>query len=197
MVRGREKERDATSPNADEALFSEILWAIGKIRSQKQRPGEDQISKVLETRTGRSRKEIVAALETAVRAGRIVKVMTRDRASYKDPRTTPLEKQTTSTGEWLWMVRVALTELEETGSEEPGSGSTLIAIEKCIRKKHGTITADMSEQIRRAVDAGLVKGRIAQDGKFYRTVSMEPVVKATKLKVPKLLKVPWKFFSKN
>ena len=76
MVRGgRDKEKDASGSEAlDMELVSDILWAINKIKAQKQRPSDDHICKVVESRTGQSRKEIAKQMELAVKAGHVIKV---------------------------------------------------------------------------------------------------------------------------
>jgi hypothetical protein len=76
MVRGgRDKEKDASaSESLDMELVSDILWAINKIKAQKQRPSDDHICKVVESRTGQSRKEIAKQMELAVKAGHVIKV---------------------------------------------------------------------------------------------------------------------------
>jgi hypothetical protein len=187
MVRGgRDKEKDASaSESLDMELVSDILWAINKIKAQKQRPSDDHICKVVESRTGQSRKEIAKQMELAVKAGHVIKVIFKDRASYKDPRNTPANKAITPVNEWLWMIRAAIDELAED------SGSTLSNIEKLIRKKHGLSSSDVAENMRPALDKGLSVGKLVQVGKCYKNMKdpdRAKKKKPLKLKMPKLLK---------
>ena len=76
MVRGgREKEKDAGGGEViDMEIVGDILWAVNKIKSQKQRPSEEHICKVVEGRSGIARKEISKQMELAVKAGHVIKV---------------------------------------------------------------------------------------------------------------------------
>lgn len=78
MRGGRGKGKDATAGEAlDMELIGDILWAINKIKTQKQRPSDEHICKVVEGKTGQSRKEIAKQMELAVKAGHVIKVATK------------------------------------------------------------------------------------------------------------------------
>ena len=60
------------------------------------------------------------------------------------------------------------------GSTRVTRGSTRVTRVRLAVSSAATITADMSERIRRAVDAELVKGRIAQDKSKEKNRDGEP-----------------------
>ena len=165
MARGRCSDKEKEKPEAKHVLW--ILAAISKVKGQKQRPSEDRISHVVETVYGLGRKEVLEQLELCVQTGKVVRVMNKGQASYKDPAALPRHARPAiqKPADFSYFVKEALKNIADE------SGCTLQAIERYVLKQHGdTIDpyTDVAAQIKSTIRKGLSTQQIIKEGRIYR-----------------------------
>ena len=173
MARGRssvgkdkekEKEKDSDrQPDPKYALW--IIAAIGKVKGQKQRPSEDRIAHILENVYGLEQQEALEQLELCVKTGRVLKVVFKNKASYKDPAKVPahmrgiVEKPTDLQG----FIKEAL---ENIGDE---NGCTQQAIHNYIVDHHAaSLESTGNARIKESLKKGLASGVFIKEGRYYR-----------------------------
>lgn len=180
MARGRssvgkekEKEKDKDrEPDPKYALW--IIAAIGKVKGQKQRPSEDRISHILETVYGLDQQEALEQLELCVKVGKVLKVVFKNKASYKDPAKVPhhlrgaVEKPT----DFLELIKEAL---ENVGDE---NGCTQQAINSYIVDNHAASLESPSNtqlRLKESLKKGLASDAFIKEGRYYRLASLPKV----------------------
>lgn len=143
-----------------------ILDAIGKIRSQKQRPSVERICHAIRQHHNFHEDVIGEHLEIAVKDGAVLKVFNKGQSSYKDPgglqtRTLKIEKSADLT-------KVVTKAVRELGERD---GSSISSIEKHIRQSHSVEESaenDLKSAIRMAVKRAVTRKFILPDGKNFK-----------------------------
>lgn len=165
-VKDKEKDKDKDrEPDPKYALW--IIAAIGKVKGQKQRPSEDRISHILETVYGLDPQVALEQLELCVKAGRVLKVVFKDKASYKDPAKVPrhlrvaVPKQT----DFVEFIKEAI---ENVGDE---NGCTQQQISSYITDHHAASldsASDTQTRLKESLKKGLASEAFIKEGRYYR-----------------------------
>lgn len=143
-----------------------ILDAIGKIRSQKQRPSVERICHAIRQHHNFHEDVIGEHLEIAVKDGTILKVFNKGQSSYKDP--GGLQNRTLSIEKGVDLTKVVTKAVRELGERD---GSSLISVEKHIRQSHTVEESaenDLKSAIRMAVKRAITRKFILPDGKNFK-----------------------------
>lgn len=160
----REKEKDKDrEPDPKYALW--IIAAIGKVKGQKQRPSEDRITHILQQVYGLDPQEALEQLELCVKAGKVLKVVFKNKASYKDPAKVPphMRGAIEKPRDFLEFIREAI---ENEGDE---NGCTQQAINSYITEHHAA--SDSQPRVKESLKKGLATGILIKEGRFYRLAS--------------------------
>lgn len=143
-----------------------ILDAIGKIRSQKQRPSVERICHAIRQHHNFHEDVIGEHLEIAVRDGSVLKVFNKGQSSYKDP--GGLQTRTLRIEKGIDLTKVVTKAVRELGERD---GSSVISIEKHIRQSHNveeTTESDLKSAIRIALKRAVTRKFILPDGKNFK-----------------------------
>lgn len=143
-----------------------ILDAIGKIRSQKQRPSVERICHAIRQHHNFHEDVIGEHLEIAVREGSVLKVFNKGQSSYKDP--GGLQTRTLRIEKGVDLTKVVTKAVRELGERD---GSSIISIEKHIRQSHSveeSVENDLKSAIRMAVKRAVTRKFILPDGKNFK-----------------------------
>lgn len=187
MARGRgsvgkdkdkEKERDRDQPDPKYATW--IIQAIGKVKGQKQRPSEDRISHILETVYGLDPQVALEQLELCVKTGKVLKVVFKDKASYKDPAKVPrhVRGSIQKPVDFIEFIKEAL---ENVGDE---NGCTQQQIGNYISQHHAAILDspnDTQTRLKESLKKGLASEAFIKEGRFYRLPTLPKTVKKKKV----------------
>lgn len=172
MARGRssvgkdkDKERDRDQPDPKYAMW--IIQAIGKVKGQKQRPSEDRISHILETVYGLDPQIALEQLELCVKTGKVLKVVFKDKASYKDPAKVPrhVRGSIQKPVDFTEFIKEAL---ENIGDE---NGCTLPQIGNYVTQHHAAVLdspSDTQTRLKESLKRGLASEAFIKEGRFYR-----------------------------
>lgn len=180
MARGRsgvgkekdkEKEKDR-EPDPKYAMW--IIAAIGKVKGQKQRPSEDRISHILETVYGLDQQVALEQLELCVKAGKVLKVVFKDKASYKDPAKVPrhIRGNVEKPVDLIEFIKEAL---EKVGDE---NGCTQQQINTYITEHHAASLdspSDTQMRLKESLKKGLASEAFIKEGRFYRLPTLPKV----------------------
>lgn len=143
-----------------------ILDAIGKIRSQKQRPSVERICHAIRQHHNFHEDVIGEHLEIAVREGAVLKVFNKGQSSYKDP--GGLQTRTLKIEKGVDLTKVVTKAVRELGERD---GSSIISIEKHIRQSHHVEESaenDLKSALRMAVKRAVTRKFILPDGKNFK-----------------------------
>lgn len=186
MARGRssvgkekEKEKDKDrEPDPKYALW--IIAAIGKVKGQKQRPSEDRIAHILQHVYGLDPQVALEQLELCVKTGRVLKVVFKDKASYKDPAKVPHHIRGTVERplDFLEFIKEAL---ENVGDE---NGCTQQAIHSYVVDRHAASLESPSNtqvRIKESLKKGLASEVLIKEGRYYRLASPPKVCTVYKI----------------
>lgn len=179
MARGRssvgkdkDKERDRDQPDPKYAMW--IIQAIGKVKGQKQRPSEDRISHILETVYGLDPQVALEQLELCVKTGKVLKVVFKDKASYKDPAKVPrhVRGSIQKPVDFTEFIKEAL---ENIGDE---NGCTLPQIGNYVTQHHAAVLdspSDTQTRLKESLKRGLASEAFIKEGRFYRLPTLPKV----------------------
>ena len=161
MARGRYGEKE----KPDAKCVAWILAAISKVKGQKQRPSEDRISHVVETVYGLTKKEVLEQLELCVQMGKVIRVMNKGLASYKDPAALPRHARPSyKPPDFYSLVKEAI----RNNTDE--NGCTFQTIERYLLKNHGNSVDphDVAAQIKLVLKKGVSAQQFVKEGRIYR-----------------------------
>ena len=177
VAKDKDKDKDR-EPDPKYALW--IIAAIGKVKGQKQRPSEDRISHILETVYGLDQQVALEQLELCVKAGKVLKVVFKDKASYKDPAKVPKHMRGTveKPKDFMKFIREAL---ENVGDE---NGCTQQQIANYITDRHAESldsSSDTQTRLKEALKKGLASSTFIKEGRYYRLASLPKVCARIKI----------------
>ena len=159
---GKEKDRE---PDPKYVLW--IIAAIGKVKGQKQRPSEDRISHILETVYGLDPQEALEQLELCVKTGKVLKVVFKNKASYKDPSKVPrhIRGVVEKPADFQEYIKDAVLNL---GDE---NGCTLSVISSYVTEHYAEsleAAVDVTGRVKETLKKGLSSGVFVKEGRYYR-----------------------------
>ena len=152
-----------TLTSEDKKAIHNLLTGIRRIKSQKQRPGDDRICTYMRNSHNVSPEDTMEMLSKAVRVGRIIKVINQGLATYRDPdmHNNP-QSQVTKAVDLRRMVKKAILILG-------GPGATAKEIEESILKDYGLFSDHaFKEEFRKAMDQAMELLIIEKHGKLYK-----------------------------
>lgn len=180
VAKDKEKEKDR-EPDPKYAMW--IIAAIGKVKGQKQRPSEDRISHILETVYGLDSEVALEQLELCVKAGKVLKVVFKDKASYKDPAKVPRHIRGTveKPKDFIEFIKEAL---ENVGDE---NGCTQQQISSYIHDHHAaSLDSQTQTRLKESLKKGLASGAFIKEGRFYRLATLPKVCTVLRCKMAKV-----------
>ncbi|XP_060523220.1 histone acetyltransferase KAT6A-like isoform X2 [Cylas formicarius] len=151
---------------AQEVWTAWILDAIGKIRTQKQRPSVERICHAIRQHHNYHEDVVAEHLEAAVKDGSVLKVFNKGQSSYKDP--GGLQNRTLKVQKEVDLTRVVTKAVRELGERD---GSSLKSIEKYIRQSHTVIESgdcDLRSIIRLATKRATTRHLLIPNGKNFK-----------------------------
>lgn len=152
-----------TLTSEDKKVIHNLLMGIRRIKSQKQRPGDDRICTYMRNSHNMSQEETMEMLSKAVRVGKIIKVINQGLATYRDPdmHNNP-QSQVTKAVDLRRMVKKSILVLG-------GPGATAKEIEESILKDYGLFGDHaFKEEFRKAMDQAVEHLIIEKHGKLYK-----------------------------
>ena len=176
---GKDKEKDR-EPDPKYALW--IIAAIGKVKGQKQRPSEDRICHILETVYGLDPQVALEQLELCVKAGKVLKVVFKDKASYKDPSKVPQHVRAAlkKPKDFIKFIKEAL---ENVGDE---NGCTQQQIASYITDHHAGSLESLSDtqtRLKESLKKGLASEAFIKEGRYYRLPTLPKVCTVLNIKM--------------
>lgn len=165
---GKDKDKDKDRDQAPDPKYAMwIIAAIGKVKGQKQRPSEDRISHILETVYGLDPQVALEQLELCVKVGKVLKVVFKDKASYKDPAKVPrhIRGSIERPVDFIQFIKEAL---DNVGDE---NGCTQQQISNYITEHHAASldsVSDTQARLKESLKKGLASEAFVKEGRFYR-----------------------------
>lgn len=156
--------RESSQDVGAEVWQAWILEAIGKIRSQKQRPSIQRICQAIGSHHKFHEDIVAGKLEEAVKAGAVVKVYNKGLHSYK----APLPYKSVSVHKDSDLSRLVVKAVRELGECD---GSSLKSIEGYVQKSNNIEMAedvDFKLVIKNSVRNATAKEYLMQEGKLYK-----------------------------
>ena len=163
--------KETRKGGSDGASFSaQILHAVKKVRSQKQRPNEERICNVIRQQyKGMKDNEIIEHIEKAVEEGILLRVFSKGQPSYRDANNAkalqPRILHITHHMDLKKVIIRAIKDLNEKG------GSTLKQIEKYISQGHviklvgkAVLVDELKSNVRKIVQ----DGELTHEGSIYK-----------------------------
>ena len=147
----------------DRKAIHQLLMGIRRIKSQKQRPGDDRICTYMRNSHSVSNEATMEMLAKAVKVGKIIKVINQGLATYRDPdmHNNP-QSQVTKAVDLRRMVKKAILLIG-------GPGATAKEIEESIVKDYGLFCDQaFKEEFRKAMDQAMDLLIIEKNGKLYK-----------------------------
>lgn len=147
----------------------QILEAIAKYKSQKQRPSQERIIRELQNRYGTTEEEVLEHLKALVRNGDVVRVTDRGQVSFRDASLvmrTVIER----TKDFRCFVKEALDNISYD------TGATVEEIENYIKDRCGGRNipqTDLSAQTNAAINKMEASKKVIKEGFLYKLV-LEP-----------------------
>ncbi|XP_035826689.1 histone acetyltransferase KAT6B isoform X2 [Aplysia californica] len=147
-----------------------ILEAVHKIKHQKQRPNQERIVSAIRQNHQVSEDSIEEQLELAVKCGQILRVISNNDYTYKDPAlsATPSRAKAVNVGKKPELIKAVIQCLKESRDSK---GLTIKAIEKYIISKNnakGNGAAELTRNLRILVRKGIQRGQLVQTGKLIK-----------------------------
>lgn len=188
MARGRssvgkekEKERDKDrEPDPKYALW--IIAAIGKVKGQKQRPSEDRITHILQQVYGLDPQEALEQLELCVKTGKVLKVVFKNKASYKDPAKVPphMRGAVEKPRDFLELIKEAIeNEGDENGCTQQAINSYIVDHHAASLESPGNAQLRVKESLKK----GLASEVLIKEGRYYRLASPPKVCTVLGIKI--------------
>lgn len=156
--------RESSQDVGAEVWQAWILEAIGKIRSQKQRPSIQRICQAIGSHHKFHEDIVAGKLEEAVKAGAVVKVYNKGLHSYK----APLPYKSVSVNKDTDLSRLVVKAVRELGECD---GSSLKSIESYVQKSNNIELADDVDfklVVKNSVRHAVAKEYLVQEGKLYK-----------------------------
>lgn len=162
--------KESHTKGPDEPFTSQIVLAVNKVRSQKQRPNEERICHAVRQKyRNMSDDEILPHLEKAVQEGALLKVMSKGQSSYRDPKKGPtfqsrVLKVSSTTDLRKYIVR-AIKDLNDP------EGSTIKSIEKYLTHSYSIdLRSEITflHELKNSAKEVVEDGHVIQDGKLFR-----------------------------
>ena len=170
MPRGRrsrgqqqlEEENDDSGADViNKTVVNQLLWAIHRIKGQKQRPGEERICTTMMNKFGVETDVVMKQLEQAVSGGFVVKLINKGMPSYRDPATIS-HKGPANTADIQRMIKKSILLISL-------SGCTLSDISEKICFDHGLIqTPEFNDQFKTTIQRMLERGDLEKHSRLYK-----------------------------
>ena len=147
---------------------SQILQAIAKYKSQKQRPSEERIIYELHNRYGAKEKEVSDQLKALVINGDVLRVSLRGQVSYRDA-SFVLRTAIEGTTDYRCFVKEAIDNILNV------EGATVEEIENYINNRCGgdkVLPTELSAHVRVALDKMQASNRVVKEGATYRMAEL-------------------------